>query len=83
MQWKYKDFTILRMFSQIFNNILERKWAEEALRESEGMLRATFEAIVDGILAISENGRITHINSKFTHMWQITKEIIEKGEAEP
>ena len=83
MQWKYKDFTILRMFSQIFNNILERKWAEEALRESEGMLRATFEAIVDGILAISENGRITHINSKFTHMWQIPEDIIKKGEADP
>jgi PAS domain S-box-containing protein len=80
-QWKYKDFTVLRVFSQIFNNILERKWAEEALRESEAMLKATFEAIVDGILAINENGFITHVNTKFTHMWQISKDLINRRDA--
>ena len=40
----------------------ERKRAEEALRESEGLLRAVVETAVDGIITIDERGIIRTMN---------------------
>jgi len=76
-QWKGKDFAILRIFSQILGDTIERLNAEKALRESRELLRATFEATADGILAIDDDDLITNINARFIYMWRIPEEIIE------
>ncbi len=58
----------------------ERKRAEEALRESEELLRATIESTADGILVVDEKGMVTHTNKRFARMWQIPNELIRTRE---
>jgi len=78
IQWKGKDFVILRIFGQSLGDTIERLNAEKALKESQELLRATFEATADGILAVDSNDVITHLNERFIYMWRIPNEIIDK-----
>lgn len=77
-QWKGKDFVILRIFGQSLGDTIERLNAEKALRESQELLRATFEATADGIIAIDNDGVITHLNERFIYMWRIPDVIVEQ-----
>ncbi|MFA5056430.1 MAG: PAS domain S-box protein [Dehalococcoidia bacterium] len=47
----------------VMRDITERKRMEEALRESEEKLRATFESIADGIAVIDLNGKLIDVNT--------------------
>ncbi|MEE9376923.1 MAG: PAS domain-containing sensor histidine kinase [Candidatus Lokiarchaeia archaeon] len=78
LQWKGKDFVILRIFGQSLGDTIERLNAESALKESQELLRATFEATADGILAVDNNDVITHLNERFIYMWRIPDEIVNK-----
>ncbi len=78
LQWKGKDFVILRIFGQSLGDTIERLNAEKALKESQELLRATFEATADGILAVDSNDVITHLNERFIYMWRIPDEIIDQ-----
>src|SRR2546430_7991699 len=49
-------------FTGFLRDITERKRADAALRESEGLLRAVVETAVDGILTIDERGIVDTIN---------------------
>ena len=77
-QWKGKDFAILRIFSQILGDAIERLTAEDEVRESKELLRATFEATADGILAINDDDIITNINARFIYMWRIPDKIAQQ-----
>ncbi|MFX1531714.1 MAG: ATP-binding protein [Promethearchaeota archaeon] len=77
-QWKGKDFAILRIFSQILGDAIERLKAETELRESKELLRATFEATADGILAINDDDIITNINARFIYMWRVPDDIAKQ-----
>lgn len=76
-QWKGKDFAILRIFAQILGDTIERLTAEKALQESQELLRATFEATADGIIAVDNHNAITHLNERFIYMWRVPDDIIE------
>jgi len=80
--WKGKDFTILRIFSQILEVTFERLQAENALKENQEFLSATFEAIAEGIIAINNYEHITRLNERFIYMWHVQDEIIEKMDFE-
>ncbi len=80
--WKGKDFTILRIFSQILESTFERIRAENALRESQEFLSAMFEAIAEGIIAINKDEHITSLNERFIYMWRVQDEIVEKMDFE-
>ncbi|MFX1570759.1 MAG: ATP-binding protein [Promethearchaeota archaeon] len=78
IQWKGKDFVILRIFGQTLGDTIERLNAVKALKESQELLRATFEATADGIIAIDNDGKITHLNERFIYMWRIPEKIVDK-----
>ncbi|UCC19487.1 MAG: PAS domain S-box protein [Promethearchaeota archaeon] len=78
VQWKGKDFVILRIFGQTLGDTIERLNAEKALRENQELLRATFEATADGIIAIDNNGVSTHLNERFIYMWRIPEKIVDQ-----
>jgi len=80
--WKGKDFSILRIFSQILESTFERIQAEKALRENQEFLSAIFEAIAEGIIAINNDEHITRINERFIYMWRVQNEIVEKMDFE-
>ncbi len=66
---------------------LERKVAElqvtdEARRESETLLKATFESTGDGILVVSAEGKVMAVNDEFAEMWRLPAKVIASGEAE-
>jgi PAS domain S-box-containing protein len=66
-----------RRLISIARDITEHRWAEDALRESEDLLRATLDATADGLLAVNESGQVTHSNSRFADMWRIPKELLD------
>ncbi|MFX1385104.1 MAG: ATP-binding protein [Promethearchaeota archaeon] len=78
IQWKGKDFVILRIFAESLGETFERLNAEKALKESRELLRATFEATADGILAVNNNDTITHLNERFIYMWRVPDYIIHQ-----
>ena len=56
---------------------LKQRSLEQALRESETLLKATIESTADGILVVDENGKVLHANKRFAQIWNIPNELIE------
>lgn len=61
----------------IARDITERKRSEEALRLQKTLLEAQGEASIDGILVISEEGKILSYNKRFVEMWELPSEVID------
>jgi PAS domain S-box-containing protein len=60
-----------------FQDITERKRAEEELKFKNIILSTQQEVSIDGILVIDENGKILSYNNQFVRMWGILPEVIE------
>jgi len=58
-----------------FLDITDRKQEEAARRKNLELLRTTFNATPDGMLALTEKGRIIHVNKKFYKMWKIPESL--------
>jgi diguanylate cyclase (GGDEF)-like protein/PAS domain S-box-containing protein len=56
-------------------DITERKHSEEALRQSEEILRRTIESTDDGILVIGAGAGVLHMNTRFGEMWNLSEEM--------
>ncbi len=52
----------------------------EQLAEREALLRATLNATNDGILVISESGKLLTANRRFQELWRIPDAILANGE---
>ena len=55
----------------------KHKRTEEALGESEGLLKAIIESTADGILVVDKENHVTHSNTKFAELWQIPEKLIK------
>ncbi len=55
-------------FAAIFENITERKRAEESLRESEARFRSIFEQAAVGVSRVDKDGLIIEANNKLEEM---------------
>jgi PAS domain S-box-containing protein len=51
----------------------QRRYAETQLRNSLSLLHSTLESTADGILVISNDGKVTGCNQKFMDMWHIPR----------
>jgi PAS domain S-box-containing protein len=51
----------------------QRRYAETQLRHSLSLLHSTLESTADGILVISNDGKVTGCNQKFLDMWHIPR----------
>ena len=61
----------------LFAGLLERKRAEDELKDNLPLLRATLESTTDGILVIDRAGKIVSFNGRFVEMWHIPESIVE------
>ncbi|KKM19701.1 hypothetical protein LCGC14_1652930, partial [marine sediment metagenome] len=66
----------LRKLNNDLEQIIDERTKE--LKESEEILRSTFESTADGILVVDEKGQVKHTNSRFTDMWHIPKDLISE-----
>lgn len=63
---RWVDGRIVRL--EIATDITNRKQAEEALRETENRFRSLFANACDGIIILSEDGRLVDVNESFALM---------------
>jgi len=67
---------------QLQNEIVDKKRAEDALRNNEELLKATIESTADGIFVINENGEVTHTNARFAELWNIPEKLLRTKDDE-
>jgi len=60
-------------------NLSELRHAQEDLRRSLSLLRATLDSTADGILVVDENGKILTYNRRFVEMWRIPDDLVSAG----
>ncbi|HYF01425.1 MAG TPA: PAS domain S-box protein, partial [Planctomycetota bacterium] len=61
----------------IARDVTERRRAEEELRLQKTLLESVSEAALEGILVVSEQGRMIAYNRRFVEMWDLPREILE------
>ncbi|HKI48988.1 MAG TPA: PAS domain S-box protein [Desulfobacteria bacterium] len=74
--WNEEDRTILQFFAQMLSHVIERKHAEEALRESEAFLQALIDAIPTPVFYKDRNGKYVGFNKAFETFFGKKKELI-------
>ncbi|MEX1254240.1 MAG: diguanylate cyclase [Dehalococcoidia bacterium] len=55
---------------------IEHQRAQEALREREATLRATIDSTEDGILVVTNTGRVSYANSRLAEMWRVPEALL-------
>lgn len=63
-----------KFYTVILRDVTERVRAEEALKENEQFLRATFEQAAVGILHTTINGRVLRVNQKLSEITGYSEE---------
>jgi two-component system cell cycle sensor histidine kinase/response regulator CckA len=73
---------LVKRVKELEKKSLKQSSLEQALRESEELLKATIESTADGILVVDENGKVIHSNKRFSQIWNIPNELIETRDDE-
>jgi PAS domain S-box-containing protein len=71
--WAYPSSEGLAVY---FQDITERKEAEEELRFRKALLEAQTETSIDGILVVSPDGEMISYNQRFVEMWNMPEEVL-------
>lgn len=67
----------------IARDITARRKADEEIAFKNSLLLTQQETSPDGILTVDENGKILSYNRKFTGIWNVSRELVEQGLADP
>lgn len=68
-----------RQVLTVCEDISDRVAVERALRKDRALLRAQSEALQDGILVVSPEGRLLSYNGSFLRIWGFPPEVVEDG----
>jgi len=79
-EYSDRDLQFLYSVGSLIATVIDRRRAEERLRESEIKLKVILESTADGILAVDGKGKIIKTNKRFAELWRIPLQIIESGE---
>ncbi len=73
-----RKWQLLQENKQYINNLEKTVQSRtQSLQQSLSTMYATFESTADGIIVISNDGKIKDYNHKFTTMWEISENIIQ------
>lgn len=73
---------IKKIFS-LCHSVAEIKRAEEGIRRSLSLERATLESTADGILVVENHGtKISDFNDRFAQLWDISGEVLQSRDDE-
>ncbi len=61
------------------DDISETRKNEDILTHLSAQLKATLEATGDGLLVIDQQGRYINMNHRFTDMWSLSQDTLDKG----
>ena len=75
---EYRPFRVCTTF----DDITERKRAEEKIAYTLALTEATLESTDNGILVIDDKREIVKANSMFAKLWHIPKELMDSGNDE-
>ena len=59
-------------------NVSKRNEFKNSLQDAYSNLQAVLESTADGILVVDNNGKVINYNNKFTELWQLPNNILEK-----
>lgn len=63
-------------------NAIEGGLSHQRLKQSESLLRATLEATDDGILVVTERGKVLGVNQRFQELWHMPDELFASKDEE-
>ena len=63
-----RDHELMSRMTQIAGIAIERRAAEDALRESEAKFRGLFESVMEGVYRTTRDGRLVVVNPAFVQM---------------
>ncbi|MGP8097706.1 MAG: PAS domain S-box protein, partial [Steroidobacteraceae bacterium] len=63
-----RDLELMSRMTQIAGIAIERRSAEDALRESEAKFRGLFESVMEGVYRTTRDGRLLVVNPAFVQM---------------
>ena len=64
----------------IGRDMRDRKRAEREVLQAVTLLQSTLDSTADGILVISNDGRIVSYNQRFLEMWRIPQSVMDRGD---
>lgn len=76
-EWTASETELVQMTVSRCWESIERTRAARDIRESERLLEALAESVLDGILIVAPGGHMLHHNQRFLDMWNFPAEIIE------
>jgi PAS domain S-box-containing protein len=66
-------------FGKVTHDLSERRAVEQALRMQTSLLAAQNEALADGVVVVSAEGRILSFNRAFVEMWGFPEALVASG----
>ena len=64
--WNEADIEVLKAFGGLFVSALQRKKADNAVKEAEGLYRSSMDSLSDGVYVIDIDRRILFVNQALT-----------------